>query len=364
MAKPKRRGRVKIIGTQRVNNFLKKEYFSNSTQQWLEFFAFTLGLFLILVLLKLVLAAIFSRVEKTEKISKFKNVFKATRYWILLLLALFLTSSRLELKESLRHLFEKLALALVLLQLFLWLWRLIDTVVEDKIAEARLSNGSTITSIKTLGFLGKALLLSIILILILDNFGVNVMALVTGLGVGGIAIALAAQNILKDFFASLTIVLDKPFHVQDFIVTGDYKGTVESVGIKSTRLRSLDGEEIIVANSILLDNWLRNFKRMERRRICFELGVVYQTPLEKLKKIPELIRGILESKEKTELDRVHFKSFGNSALIFEVVYYVLGPEYNQYMDLQQEINLEITKRFQEEKIEFAYPTQVLYLNPS
>jgi len=198
-------------------------------------------------------------------------------------------------------------------------------------------------------------------LLILDNFGVNITGLVAGLGIGGIAVALAVQNILGDLLASLSIVLDKPFVIGDFIVVDSLSGTIEHIGLKTTRIRSLNGEQLIFSNNDLLKSRIRNFKRMSERRVVFHLGVVYQTSLEQLKIIKKIVAEIIEKRQKVRFDRVHFKEYSSSSLIYEVVYYVSSPDFNVYMDIQETINLEILQRFQEEKIEFAYPTQTLYV---
>jgi len=195
----------------------------------------------------------------------------------------------------------------------------------------------------------------------LDQLGVDVTALVAGLGIGGIAVALALQNILGDLFASAAIVLDKPFMVGDFIVVGEHAGTVEKVGLKTTRVRSLSGEQLVFANALLLNAQLRNFKRMNERRIAFAIGVTYETPLEKLRALPGWLKAAVEAQPKARFDRAHFKSYGDFSLNFEVVYYVLSAEFNVYMDAQQAINLTIYEKLAQEGVQFAYPTRTLYL---
>jgi len=198
-------------------------------------------------------------------------------------------------------------------------------------------------------------------LIILDNLNVEISTLVASLGIGGIAVALALQNILGDLFASLSITLDKPFAIGDFIVVDDFEGDVEDIGLKSTRIRSLSGEELIFSNTDLLSSRVRNFKRLEKRRISFGIGVVYGTPVEKLKKIPGMIEDIISPLENVEFDRTHFKTLGDFSLDFSVVYHVLEPAYAAYLDVQQVINLKIYQRFEEEGIEFAYPTQTVML---
>jgi len=202
----------------------------------------------------------------------------------------------------------------------------------------------------------------IALVFLLDNLGVKISAVVAGLGIGGVAVALAAQTILGDLFSYFVIFFDKPFQIGDFIVVGDKMGEVEMVGIKTTRLRAIGGEQLIFSNKDLTDSRVHNFKKMERRRVVFKLGVIYQTPSEKLKAIPQLVESIIDKQEDATFDRGHFASYGDSSLDFEFVYYVTGADYTKYMDLQQAINLAIFETFEREKIEFAYPSQTLFVN--
>lgn len=196
-------------------------------------------------------------------------------------------------------------------------------------------------------------------VFLLDNLGFQVSAVLTGLGIGGVAVALAGSAILGDLFAYFAIMLDRPFVLGDFIVAGDYSGNVERVGIKTTRLRSLSGEQVIVANKDLTDSRIRNFKRMDQRRVLFKLGVTYDTPPGKLREVPGFIKDVLTAEQGVRFDRAHFFAFGDFSLVFEVVYIVLTPDYNQYMDIQQRVNLAIMEGFKARGVEFAFPTQTL-----
>lgn len=202
------------------------------------------------------------------------------------------------------------------------------------------------------------------LVFLLDNLGFDISAMIASLGVAGVAIALASQGVLQDLLSYFSILLDRPFQLGDFILVGDYLGTIKHIGIKTTRLESLSGEEIIIANTDLMSSRVRNYKRMEKRRVTFTLGVIYETPAEKLAQIPNLIAAIIEGTEHTIFDRAHFVSYGDFSLNYEVVYYVDTSDYNLFMDQQQAINLSIFQRFADAGIEFAYPTQVHYLQPS
>jgi len=217
------------------------------------------------------------------------------------------------------------------------------------------TDAARVTTVTTLGFLARLALWTVIALLVLQNVGVNVTALVTGLGIGGIAVALAAQNVLGDLLASLSIMLDKPFVLGDFIIVGDQMGTVEKIGIKTTHLRSLSGEQLIISNADLLKSRIRNCKRMQERRIAFTVGVSYQTPPEKVELVSKLLREAVERETNIRFDRAHFKGFAASALEFETVYFVLSPDYNLYMDIQQSMNLWLLNRFAEEGIKFAFP---------
>lgn len=208
----------------------------------------------------------------------------------------------------------------------------------------------------------KAILWVVAIIIILSNLGYEVSTLIAGLGIGGVAIALAIQNILGDIFASFSIYFDKPFKTGDFIIVGDDCGVVKRIGIKTTRIQTLHGEELVISNRELTESRIHNYKRMERRRVVFTLGVEYDTPTEKLRKIPDIIKEVMDKIELVDIDRVHFKEFGDFSLNFEVVYYVNSSDYGTYMDTRQEINLAIKERFETEGIEFAYPTQTVFVN--
>jgi small-conductance mechanosensitive channel len=205
----------------------------------------------------------------------------------------------------------------------------------------------------------KGVVWMVALVFLVDNFGYDITTIITGLGIGGIAIALAAQTILGDLFSYLVIFFDKPFEIGDFIIVDDKMGTVEYIGIKTTRLRTLSGEQLVCSNTDLTNSRVHNYKRMERRRVVFNFGVVYGTPAEKLQKIPLMMKAAIEAQKLTQFDRAHFLSFGAYSLDFEVVYYVLSADYNQYMDIQQNINLQLFTQFEEAQIEFAFPTQTV-----
>ncbi len=209
--------------------------------------------------------------------------------------------------------------------------------------------------------IAKGVVWIIAVLMILHNMGYNITTLIAGLGIGGIAIALAMQSILGDIFASLSIYFDKPFQVGDFIIFGNDMGVVKKIGIKSTRILALEGQEIVVANKQLTETIVNNYKKMEERRVVFNFGVKYETSTEKMKKITEIVKDIVAKIELARLERVHFFKFGDFSLIFEVVYYVATGDYAKYMDIQQEINLTLKEKFEKEEIVFAYPTQTVFV---
>lgn len=216
--------------------------------------------------------------------------------------------------------------------------------------------------ISLLSRLLKGALWGVAVVVILSNLGYNISGLIAGLGIGGIAVAFALQNVLSDIFASFSIYFDRPFRVGDFIIVGGDLGVVKSIGIKSTRLQSLWGQEVVISNRELTSTRINNYKKMERRRVHFTFGVVYQTSSDKLRRILQIVREVFDEIEMADLDRVHFKEFGDFSLNFEVAYYINTGDYNKYMDIQQEANLAMKARFENEGIEFAYPTQTVFLN--
>jgi small-conductance mechanosensitive channel len=216
--------------------------------------------------------------------------------------------------------------------------------------------------VRLMATLAKVALWAGAVALLLANMGYDITSLVAGLGIGGIAIALAVQNLLGDLFSSLSIYLDKPFQPGDFINVGTNYGTVKHVGVKTTRIETLQGEELVVSNSQLTSSEIKNYGVMEYRRIPFTIGVVYGTSKEKLEKIPDMIKEIINQQGDIEIERVHFKSFGDYSLIFEAVYYVRTADYIEYMNIQERINLGIVEKFEQEEIQMAYPTQTVYVN--
>ena len=335
---------------------------------WIWFLAVSVAI-LVIILLRLLQRLVLRRLKRftgrtvTQVDDLLADLFARTRLFFLIAIALYAGSLALFFPPNATAVINTLAVLALLIQIGIWGTGVATFLIGRAVKRRLEEDAATATSMAALGFIVKLVLWAVVLLLALDNLGVDITALVAVLGIGGIAVALAVQNVLGDLFASLSIILDKPFVIGDFIIVDDLLGTVERIGLKTTRVRSLYGEQLIFSNSDLLNSRIRNYKRMFERRIVFGLGVTYQTPHERLAKIPGMIREIIEAQKQTRFDRAHFKEYGDFALKFEVVYYVLVSDYNIYMDIQQAINLAIYERFEQEGIEFAYPTQTLYIGP-
>lgn len=252
----------------------------------------------------------------------------------------------------------------ILLQVALWASVAIDFWVAREKRRRLEQDVTTATLIGILRFVLKVVLWSILLLLALDNLGVDVTTLVAGLGVGGIAVALALQNILGDLFASLSIIMDKPFVVGDSIGVDDLSGTVENIGLKTTRVRSAGGEQIVFSNGELLKSRIRNWSRLAERRVVFAFGLPHPTPAAVVERLPALLRGAIEGRDRVRFDRAHFKGLGASSLDFEAVYWITSPDYNLFMDRQQEVNLAVLRILESEGVEIAGPNRVMVAMPA
>lgn len=313
------------------------------------------------IIFGVIITAFSKRAEKSE--NKFDDalvvIFKTIKPPFYLVIAALLAIQTFSLGETLSTILEYALIITLIVQVILAATALIAFTAQTIIDQDQEKDSTT-------AVLFGATLLKIIvwvvgLLFLLSNMGVNVTSLAASLGIGGIAIALALQNILSDLFSSFTIYFDKPFKVGDFIVVGDKMGTVEHIGIKTTRLRALQGEQIVISNQELTQSQIQNFKRLSERRSVMSIGVTYDTPQEKMKRIPDLIKESVMGVKQVRFDRAHFHEFGDSALIFEVVFFVDSPEYVEYMDARQTIALNIKEAFEREGIEMAFPTQTLYI---
>lgn len=286
-------------------------------------------------------------------------VIQKTKALFLVTISLYVGLSILDL-GALDSMLDKILVAVVLIQAGLWLTELVSQLIHSWHL-ARSDRQSISTAVIAMRFVARVIIWSIVLLLMLDNLGVKVVSLLAGLGVGGIAIALAVQRVLGDVLASVSIVLDRPFEIGDNIAVGDLTGTVEHIGLKTTRLRSVNGEELVFSNADLLDSRIRNLKRMKERRNVITIGVTYQTPAALLEQVPGWFQEIVSTHEGLRFDRAHLKTMGDFSLQFEMVYWVETPDYMTHMNIQQKIILAIIRKFQENHIDFAYPTQTVHL---
>lgn len=306
--------------------------------------------------------AVLAEKTQTEWDDLLLDVLKSTRGWALAALSFAIAIPFLELSALLQDRLKAVLTLVFLLQAAVWGNAAVSCGVPRLIKRRLPEDALGATALAAVGFAGKLVVWALFLLLALANLGINVTHLAAGLGLGGIAIALALQTILGDLFASLSIVLDRPFALGDFVVIGDAMGTVEHIGLRTTRIRSLSGEQLVFSNGELLKSRIRNFQRMQERRVLFTLGITYDTPYEKVVSVPQIIQEILEAQPGVRFDRAHFKAFGDFSLVFESVYFVLDPDYNRYMDVQAATNLLLFKRFEEAGIEFAFPTQTIHLH--
>lgn len=339
-------------------------YYDNRITDWAIALLTAAGLVVSLWLLKQILVHRLARITsstKTQWDNWLVDTLNKTRLTFFIVLGVYVGSRFISLPNDVAHVIRNIMLIALFVQTAFWGNQLINLWLTDSIERHRENDAPAITGMGFVALFARLALWTILVLGILDNLGFNISALVAGLGIGGVAIALAVQSLLGDLFASLSITMDRPFVIGDFITVDSISGTVEHIGLKTTRVRSLSGEEIIFANTDLLKSRVQNYKSMVERRILFSFGVVYRTDPNLLERIPSMLREIIESMEGTRFDRAHFKDFGSSSLNFEVVYYVLSPDYNAYMDLHQSINLQIIRRFLSNGIEFAYPTRNVIL---
>jgi small-conductance mechanosensitive channel len=344
-------------------HFWEQEILGNLPQSWLLAIGMVLLLYAALLLIRTVVTkrlALVVKRTRTEIDDVLVDLLADTKNAFLLLISIYFSLYLLVLPATLITFIGTVVKVVLIIQMGLWMSRLIAFLIARRVKRNLESDADDATMVSTLGVVIKGIIWAVVLLLVLDNIpGVQVTALIASLGITGIAVGLAVQNILGDLFASLSIALDKPFVIGDFINVGEFSGTVEHVGLKSTRVRSLSGEQLVFGNNDLLSSRIRNYKRMANRRVPFLLSVTYQTPYEKLVQIPTIVQEVIESvdPEIVTFDRAHFKEYGEYAIRFEAVYLLTTADFRHYMDIQQAVNLGIYQRFAEAGIEFAFPTQ-------
>jgi small-conductance mechanosensitive channel len=332
---------------------LEQNFYGNSVLHWLIAVGVALAVSIVLLAVRIRIVRFFeSRHDRTQsrRTAIALAAVRATQPWFLVVVGFYLGAQLVVLAPKADRLIDHVALIATIAQCAVWASKAIRAWLAHQVAAKRETDAGAATMVSVLGFFLQLGLWSVVVLLALENLGFNITALLAGLGVGGIAVALATQSILGDIFASVIIALDRPFAIGDFIVLDEIMGTVENIGLKTTRLRSLSGEQIVIANSDLLKSRLRNFERLRERRVQFTIGVPPDTPSEKLARVPHILREAIEAQSDARFERAHFKEFGKDQLLFESAYYVSDRDYNRYMDMQQAINLAVYGRLQQEAI--------------
>ncbi len=350
-------------------NYLKEfQLMGNNGWEYGQAFLWFVGLMFIFKVFKVVILARLKQLSKKTESDvddfaiRMVNELKPPFY---LVIAFYIAIRPLDLNELFGKIVFGLFIVILVLQAILTAQKIIDYILERKI----LKNIEDVEDaqnkravIKLLSQIVKVILWAIGILMVLSNLGVDVTSLVAGLGVGGIAVAFALQGVLGDLFASFSIFIDQPFKVGDYVQAGTESGTIKKVGMKTSRIQTLNGEELVVPNTDIGSARVRNFSRMEKRRVEYNIGVVYGTSSEKLKEIPEMIKKIVEKEKDASFSRVRFTTFGDSSLIFEVLYHINKSDYDLFLEVQEKINLGIYEEFEKNRIEFAFPTQTVWIN--
>lgn len=346
-----------------MNNFLETKYWGNTIQDYVIAGAIILITIIASQIIKKIILTRLQKKSKEENKNQYKFVAKSINRFIIPALyfgAVYLALEFLSFGKTPNKIIDIVYAVLLTFFIIRFLIATLDYFLNKYFEDKRGDEDGR--RLKPLISFLNFLIWIIGLLFLLDNLGFQITTVVAGLGISGIAVALAAQAILGDLFSYFVIFFDQPIEIGDFITFEGKSGTVEKIGIKSTHIRSLSGEQLIVSNSKLTSTILHNYKRMESRRIVFNLGVTYQTKSKQLKIIPGVIKKIVEKQELTKFDRAHFQSYGDSSLNYEIVYFILSSDYTKYMDTQEKINLEIYEQFEKLGVEFAYPTQTVFIN--
>lgn len=344
-------------------NFLERSYLDNTVWQWTVAAGVALAVLLVALIVRRIVRSRYARLAATTQIEFLElplRVASRTGSLFLLIFSVFLGAQMLALPKNIDRVLLTAITIGAFWQIGIWTTAGVAGWLDHRQQKSLATDRAAAGTLSIISFIARALIWALVLLLTLDNLGINITTLVAGLGIGGIAVALAVQNVLGDLLASLSITLDRPFVVGDAITVDDFSGTVEQIGVKSVRLRSVNGEQIIMPNANLLASRVRNWGRLLERRITFTLGVSTDTPREKLEKLPKTLRSIVEAQQDVRFDRSHFTKIG-AALEFETVYFVTTPDYARYMDIQQTINLKVMDTLAQEEIEFAMPAQKLWL---
>jgi small-conductance mechanosensitive channel len=346
-----------------LNEILKLVWWNNTIYDY----SITLGIFI--VLFSIFMFFDFYLIFKIEKLAKktetewddlLVDILKEIKWFFYLLLSIYFSIKYINVNPIISNVSYYLVIIFAGYYIAKGISRAINHFIENHLKKNEGKKDTSSSSMmKLLGNIAKGIIWIVALLMILSNAGIEITPMVASLGIGGIAIALALQSVLGDLFGAFVIYFDKPFKEGDFIIVGNDMGVVKHIGIKSTRIQALQGQELVMSNTELVNSRVNNYKQMEKRRIAFAFGVKYDTGIKKLNKIKEIVKNTFEKVENATLDRVHFKEFGDFSLNYEVVYYVMSSDYNQYMDIQEQVNLGLYEDFEKAKIEFAFPTQTI-----
>jgi small-conductance mechanosensitive channel len=344
--------------------FMDQKFFGNSLATWATALGVACGLFLFLLLVRTLLVHGLKKQTKKQTHMSYqliRDLLLELHPAFLLSLALYCACHLLKLTPDESTRVGQAFAIISLMQLSTVGGRAIHYWEKMYLKKKAAVDVGSATSLGLIRFTAKFCLYLVLVLLGIHSLGFNITTLLAGLGIGGIAVALALQNLLGDLFASLTIVLDKPYVVDDFIVIGEFAGTIEQIGLKTTRLRSLSGELLIFSNSDLLQSRVRNYKQMAERRVIYTIGLTYDTPALQVERAVKMLEEIIRATPGTRFDRCNFLSFGASSLNIEVVYFVLSRDFNEYAKLAEKINLETLKQFNAAELSFAFPSQTIYL---
>jgi small-conductance mechanosensitive channel len=345
-------------------DFLNRSWYGGTVRTWLIALGVAVGLSVALLLLRSLAARRLERISTRTK-TPFDDLgvemIRRARAFTVIALSVAVAAHVLTMPSTVEHFVDRAARVVILIQLGIWGSTLIGFWVRRYFDQRSTGqDAASRASMYAIGFFGRILLWAFVVVLALESLDFEVRTLVAGLGIGGIAVALAAQNILGDLFAALAIYIDKPFVVGDAITVESFQGTVEHIGLKTTRIRSVSGEQIIFANAELLKKVVRNYRRLYERRAVFTLDVVYETAPDLAGRIPDMLQEIVETHGTiVRFGRSHLSALTDSALRYETEYFVLDPDYGKFMDIQQAIYVAVLARFRAEAITFAHPTRVI-----
>lgn len=349
-----------------LSTLLSTTFMGADAQQWAIALLVAVAVFTVLrLVLRLATGRLKTMADKSQNTldDDIAAVLASTNRGLLALMSLLIGLGLVDLSGAWQRRMDQAWFIVLALQIGLWGGKAISLLLMRYVQRHAAANAAHVGATTTLMSWGlRTILWATLILAILSNLGVNVTAFVASLGVGGIAVALAVQNILGDLFASLSIAIDKPFEVGDFIVVNNVAGTIELVGLKSTRIRSLGGEQIVMSNTDLLKQTISNYKRLQQRRIVYTFGITYDTTPEQAQEVPNIVKRAVESSSRLRFDRAHLLNFGESSLDYEVVFFVLDPDYNVYMDERQALNLKLMQEFAAIGVEFAFPTRTLHVS--